>query len=103
MPMPEAEDVLLHAAERVTAVAQGLWLRHRPSAELPGLALVEVSRRLGLVLQACLGRTWPLLPSDPDPSPTWCVSRLRKLPPWAHAAHAHAFTDGLSLFLSRET
>jgi nitric oxide reductase NorD protein len=99
--MPEAEDVLLHAAEQVTAVARGLWLRHHPSAELPGIALVEVSRRLSLVLQACIGRTWPILPIDPDPTPAWLAKRLRKLPPWAHAAHAHACTDGRSLFLPR--
>ena len=99
--MPEAEDVLLHAAEQVTAVVRGLWLRHRPSAELPGIALVEASRRLSLVLQACLGRIWPILPSDADPTPTWLAKRLRKLPPWAHGAHAPAYTDGCSLFLPR--
>ena len=54
--MAEAEDVILHAAEQVTAAVGGLWRRHRPAEEFQGIALVDVSRRLSVLIQACLGR-----------------------------------------------
>jgi hypothetical protein len=97
----EAEDVLLHAAEQVTTVARALWRRHLPAEPRRGMALVEVSRRLDWLIQACLGRTWPLIPTDPDAAPTWLAARLRGLPPWARDRGAHAFTDGVQIFLPR--
>jgi nitric oxide reductase NorD protein len=99
--MAEAEDVILHAAEQVTATAGALWRRHRLTEESPGIALADVSRRLSVLIQACLGRTWPLLPVNPDAAPTWLARQLRKLPPWADYRHAHAFSDGIHIFLPR--
>jgi nitric oxide reductase NorD protein len=99
--MAEAEDVILHAAEQVTTVAGALWRRHLPAEPRPGTALVEVSRRLNVLIQACLGSTWPLIPTDPDAAPTWLAARLRRLPPWVRDRRAHAFSDGVHLFLPR--
>jgi nitric oxide reductase NorD protein len=62
---------------------------------------MDVSRRLDWLLYACLGRTWPLIPTDPDAVPTWLATRLRKLPPWARDGGAQAFTDGVQIFLPR--
>jgi nitric oxide reductase NorD protein len=97
----EAEDVILHAAERVTTAARALWRRHLPAEPRPGTSLIDVSRRLDLLIKACLGRTWPLIPADPDAAPTWLAARLRGLPPWARDGGAHAFTDGVQIFLPR--
>jgi hypothetical protein len=97
----EAEDVILHAAEQVTTVARALWRRHLPAETRPGTVLVEVSRRLNVLIQACLGRTWPLIPTDPDAAPTWLTARLRRLPPWVRDRRAHAFSDGVQIFLPR--
>jgi nitric oxide reductase NorD protein len=99
--MAEAEDVILHAAERVTTVARALWRRHRPAAEPPGTALVDVNRRLSVLIHACLGRQWPLIPIDPDAAPAWLVAQLRRLPPWVRDRRAHAFSDGVHIFLPR--
>ena len=99
--MAEAEDVILHAAEQVTTVARALWRRHRPPEPCPGTALADVGRRLSVVIHACLGRTWPLTPTDPDAAPTWLAARLRRLPPWARDHRAHAFSDGVHIFLPR--
>jgi nitric oxide reductase NorD protein len=99
--MAEAEDVILHAAEQVTTVAGALWRRHLPAESRPGTSLMDVSRRLDLLIQACLGRTWPLIPTDPDAAPTWLAARLRRLPPWARDGGAQAFTDGVQIFLPR--
>jgi nitric oxide reductase NorD protein len=99
--MAEAEDIILHAAERVTAAVGALWRRHGPAEESPGVALVDVSRRLSVLIQACLGRTWPLLPVDPDATPAWLARRLRRLPPWVRDGWAHAFSDGTHIFLPR--
>jgi hypothetical protein len=99
--MAEAEDVLLHAAEQVTAATRAWWRRHRPLEGPPGTALVDISRRLSAVIQACFGHAWPLIPSDPDAAPTWLATRLRKLPPWVRDGRAHAFSDGAHIFLPR--
>jgi nitric oxide reductase NorD protein len=99
--MAEAEDVILLAAERVSAVVAALWRRHRPAEASPGIVLADVSRRLSVLIHACLDRTWPLLPVDPEAAPTWLARRLRKLPPWADYRQAQAFSDGLHIFLPR--
>jgi hypothetical protein len=92
--MAEAEDVILHTAERASATAAALW-RRRPTEEAPGIALADVSRRLSVLIHACLGRSWPLLPVDPEAAPNWLARRLRKLPPWADNQQPQAFSDGL--------
>jgi nitric oxide reductase NorD protein len=99
--MAEAEDVILHAAEQVSAAAGALWRRHHLGQEPPGIALADVSRRLSVLIQACLGRTWPLLPVEPDAAPTWLARQLKKLPPWVPDRCAHAFSDGRHIFLPR--
>ena len=99
--MPEAEDVILHAAERATTAARSLWPRHHPLGEAPGASLTEASRHLTFLLQACFGRDWPLTPSDPSPPPTWLAKRLGSPPPWELLPAAEAFTDGVQIFLPR--
>ncbi len=99
--MAEAEDVILDAAQQITTAAGALWRRHRPAQESPGIALADVSPRLSVLIQACLGRTWPLLPVDPDAAPAWLVRQLRQLPPWLPDRCAHAFSDGIHIFLPR--
>ena len=100
--MPEAEDVILEAAERATAAARALWRRGRSaSAGARGVALDDVERPLGLLLTACLGGRWPLCPSDPPPAAGWLARRLGKPPPWEIAPPARGFTDGTQIFLPR--
>jgi nitric oxide reductase NorD protein len=99
--MAEAEDILLHATERATAAVRALWQRHSPPQEPPGAVFGECSRRLSMMIQACVGRSWPLFPVEPDAAPNWLAARLKRLPPWVHTPHAHAFTDGEHLFLPR--
>jgi nitric oxide reductase NorD protein len=99
--MAEAEDVLLYAAEQVTTAVRALWRRHLPPESRPGTALIDVSRRIDLLIKACLGRTWPLIPTDPDAAPTWLAARLRRPPPWVRDRRAYAFSDGVHLFLPR--
>jgi nitric oxide reductase NorD protein len=98
--MPEAEDVVLEAAERATAAARALW-RRRVSTEVPGLALDDIERPLGFLLAACLGDRWPLSPSDAPPPAGWLARRLGKPPPWEIAPQAQGFTDGGQIFLPR--
>jgi nitric oxide reductase NorD protein len=99
--MAEAEDVILHAVERASTAAAALWRRHRPAEASPGIALADVSRRLSVLIHACLGHSWPLLAVDPEATPTWLVRRLRKLPPWTYNRQAQAFSDGSHIFLPR--
>ena len=100
--MPEAEDVLIDAAERATATARALW-RHRraASANAPGAALEDVGRSLGFLLAACFGHRWPLLASDAPPPAGWLARRLGKPTSWEIAPAAQGFTDGTQIFLPR--
>lgn len=101
--MPEAEDVILEAAERATAAARTLWKRGRPaSAPTRGLALDECERPLGFLLTACLGGHWPILASDPPAAAGWLARRLGNPPPWMIAPSVQGFTDGTQLFLPRQ-
>ena len=101
--MPEAEDVILEAAERATAAARTLWKRGRPaSAPTRGLALDECERPLGFLLTACLGGQWPILASDPPAAAGWLARRLGNPPPWMIAHAVQGFTDGTQLFLPRQ-
>jgi nitric oxide reductase NorD protein len=100
--MPEAEDVILEAAERATATARAMWKRRGTvSIERRGLALEDVERPLRFLLTACLGDRWPLLPSDAPPAAGWLARRLGNPPPWEIAPLAQGFTDGTQVFLPR--
>ncbi len=100
--MPEAEDVILEAAEHATAAARALWKRrYSVPAGARGVALDDVDRPLGFLLTACLGGRWPLCPSDAPPAAGWLARRLGRPPPWEIAPPARGFTDGTQIFLPR--
>ncbi len=99
--MPEAEDVLIDAAERATEAARSLWKRHQGPAAAHGATLAGVERRFGFLLKVCLGGEWPLVPSDPPPGAGWLARRLGRPAPWEVAPQAVGFTDGTQIFLPR--
>lgn len=108
--MPEAEDVLLHAAHRAAHATAALWRRldaaHGAGARRPdGVSLGDEERRLALWLEATVGRSFALVRCDPLPRATglggWLARHLGDRPPWADAGVAPAFTDGERLFLPR--
>ncbi len=99
--MPEAEDVLLDAAERATEAARSLWRRHQAPARARGATLEELERRLGFLLRACFGGQWPLVPSDPPPRAGWLARRLGTPAPWEITPEPTGFTDGTQIFLPR--
>ena len=72
--MAEAEDVLLHAAEQATTAVRSLWLRYSPPQEPLGAVFDELSRRLSMMIQANIGRCWPLLPLDTEAAPSWLAA-----------------------------
>jgi nitric oxide reductase NorD protein len=99
--VPEAEDVLIDAAERATGIVRALWLQ-RPEPETGrGANLEGMVRRLGWLLRCCVGDRWPLVPSDPPPPAGWLARRLGKPAPWEIAPLPSAFTDGTQIFLPR--
>jgi len=98
--VPEAEAVLIEAAERIREK-----LRRR-QARGPGPAGgFDASRaacgRLGVLLWACFGRELPVVATDLAPRPGWLARRLGGLPPWRLAPAAPVFCDGHRLFLPR--
>jgi nitric oxide reductase NorD protein len=96
--MPEAEDVILEASERVIAAARALW-RDKASPDARGVTLDELEGTLGFLLTACVGGRWPLVSSD-APSPAgWLTRRLGRPPPWELEPPARGFSDGTQIFL----
>jgi nitric oxide reductase NorD protein len=99
--VPEAEDVLIDAAERATEAARSLWRRRQEPAPVRGATLEDAARRLGFLLSACFGSEWPLVPSDPPPRAGWLARRLGNPAPWEIAPEPVGFTDGTQIFLPR--
>lgn len=99
--MPEAEDVLLDAAARVSAATRALWSRNLAPADTTNSDWAAARRRIGRWLVACFGRGWPLVPVDPPTSPGWLARGLGTLAPWARVPMAVAGTDGSHIQLPR--
>lgn len=99
--MPEAEDVLLDAAERVTAAARALWSRQRPPPVEPGVALADVERRISWMLAACFGGERRVRPIDAAPRPGRLARWFGGLTPWELAPAPEPATDGERIFLPR--
>ena len=104
--MPEAEDVVLHAAERATHAVRRLWQRRGVGVTPDSVSLATEARRLAFWIDATVGASFALVASDPPPHAHglagWLAGRLGDPPPWAHDITAQAFTDGERLFLPRQ-
>jgi nitric oxide reductase NorD protein len=101
--VPEAEDVLLEAAERATHLVRAAWARHAgpPSRGESRAATSALHRRLLVWQAAWLGRSWPVESVDPRPAPGAFTRWMRRLPPWAVRDRTAPFTDGLRICLPR--
>ena len=95
--MAEAEDVITDAARHATEFVQGLWLRHRAGAA-PVPRLDDVARRLGLLVMAAFGRSYPIrvaqLPAPPSLLTSFFQPGKR---PWR--TQAVPATDGATILL----
>jgi nitric oxide reductase NorD protein len=99
--VPEAEDVIIDAAERLSGAVRSLWHRHRHTVDPRGVLLIDVKQRLEVLTCACFGQAWPLTPCDADLPPNWLAKRFGNPPPWQGLPYAEAFTDGAQIFLPR--
>lgn len=97
--MAEAEDVITDAARHATIFVRDLWQRHRPADGGPArIALVDVSRRLELLVRAVFGRPFPIRPAQPPAPPSLLdVFFRRRHRPWQE--YAVPATDGHSILL----
>ena len=99
--MAEAEDVLIEAAERVTAATRALWARGRASDAPAGVELAALRPRLQVLVRACFGVECPIVATDPQPAPGRLAQAFGRPPPWRVRPAAPAFTDGVRIFLPR--
>lgn len=100
--MAEAEDVLIEAAERVTAATRALWARDGASRKpAAAVELAALRPTLQVLVRACFGRELPIVATDPAPAPGRLARTFGGLPPWRERPGAPAFTDGARLFLPR--
>jgi nitric oxide reductase NorD protein len=100
--MPEAEDVLLEAAERATHWVRVAWERRRgASARDEPSSTNAAQRRLATWQTAWLGRSWPIAPAAARPAPGPLARRIRRLPPWTAQQGEAPFTDGGQIWLPR--
>jgi nitric oxide reductase NorD protein len=99
--MGEPEGLLIEGARVAVAGARDLWWRVRPAAATPDLVLAQVRQRLELLLNALYGRRVPILPADPEPTPTWLARLFGRAPRHLAAVGALAATDGRHVWLPR--
>jgi nitric oxide reductase NorD protein len=98
--MAEAEGLLIEGARRAAVAARELWWRGRAPGARREVPLARVKRRLELVVTALAGETYPIVPSDPPPPPTWLARALGRAPRHLAAGGAAA-TDGATIWLPR--
>jgi nitric oxide reductase NorD protein len=100
--VPEAEDVLLEAAERATWAIRAVWERRRGTPN-PGerAAASAAQRRLAAWQTAWLGRSWPVATAIARAAPGPLARRIRRLPPWTDREGSVPFTDGRQIWLPR--
>jgi hypothetical protein len=96
--MPEAEDVILDAAERACAAARQLWRRRGDAPGRPEPAFDAQCRRLSLLLAACFGVDPELRAVGRAPSAGWLARRLRGRRP-GDGPVAWPITDGARIWL----
>jgi len=103
--VPEAEDVVLHAAERATHALRALWRRRDVAALAGGVSLAKEERRLAIWIDATVGTRFALGACDPAPAATgfagWLARHLGDRPPWADRPVARTFADGERIFVPR--
>lgn len=100
--MAEAEDVLVEAAERVTASTRAMWARRRAPDTPEVVRLADLRPWLQVLLRACFATDHPLVATDPAPARGRLARTLGRMPTWEANPEAAAFTDGTRIFLPRQ-
>lgn len=98
--MPEPEELLIDAARHATVALRGVWRRHAPHAAAAAeVRLADVRQQLQLLVEAVLGRAWPIHAAQP-PAPLPLARRLwsRVAPPPA-AGEMLPGNDGTAIYL----
>ncbi|HEX7043942.1 MAG TPA: VWA domain-containing protein [Burkholderiales bacterium] len=98
--MAEAEDVITDVARYATIYARDLWRRHRPPPAPRVVALLDVSRRLDVLISAVFGRSFPLRAAQPPAPPTF-LSKVFRRGEGPRSRRALPATDGASIWLPK--
>lgn len=97
--MSEPEDVLLEGAHAATTFISRLWRRNRAGPR--ELCLVDVRRRLELLIGALYGDSVPIVIADPPARPSLIGRLARRIPRQLVDLRTLAGTDGRRLRLPR--
>jgi nitric oxide reductase NorD protein len=100
--MPEAEDVLLHAAHRVQSALRTRWSWRGQVARTGEVALSDELRRLGVWLASAFGGdTFSLVACDAPPAASPLARLLGDRARWQDPPDPSPFCDGARIFLPR--
>lgn len=97
--MSEPEDVLLEGAHAATTFITRFWRRNRVGPREIGL--VDVRRRLDLLISALYGNTLPIVIADAPARPTFIARVARRIPRHLIDERALSGTDGRRIRLPR--
>jgi len=97
--MSEPEDVLLEGAHAATTFITRLWRRNRTGPR--ELGLVDVRRRLELLIGALYGSTVPIVIADAPARPSFIARVARRIPRHLIDVRALSGTDGRRIRLPR--
>ena len=100
--MPEAEDVLLHAAHRFQSAVRARWSWRKQAAQPGEVALSNEVRRLGVWLASAFGGDgFSLVACDPPPAASRLARLLGNRARWQDPPEPSPFCDGSRIFLPR--
>lgn len=98
--MPEPEELLIDAARHATVAVRDVWRRQRGARETaPRTLLADVRGRLEMLVEAVLGRAWPIRAAQ-LPAPMPLARRLwSRWPAAPAAAEILPGNDGTAIYL----
>ncbi|HEY8555391.1 MAG TPA: VWA domain-containing protein, partial [Burkholderiales bacterium] len=96
----EPEELITDAARHATIYVRDLWRRHRPPPAPRTVALLDVSRRLDVLINAVFGRSYPLRVAQP-PAPSTFLSKVFRRGEGPRTMCALPATDGASIWLPK--
>lgn len=97
--MAEAEDLIIDGVRHATVALGRFWRRHRPQLQEPAVFLRDARLRLELLIEAVLGRQWPIRVAQPLAAPSFARRLFARDSVSSASTSALPGNDGTAIYL----